>query len=318
MKSPKIMLVLALAAVVLAAWAGNNSDANSPQSDKNNKTAVAPAQSSDQTKKPDQATQPGDGNVQAPKSNPDAAQPPQSRPDAVRQPNPSESAQPRVAPEPAPRVVQSYQNGQNDRGPSNPGDINVPQTGGQPNPGRQDGGGTYGGHGGGNGGGHGYGGYGGGHNYSGLNWHGRHEEWRYQNYHGSWDFLFDYGPVIYYPAVHYPYVIRLAHDRVGVYVRYTGEDHVGTQFADAVRQHLSDAGMRVVYSQDDAQLELYIISMEEDQGDAGYGSSISISYVWYPGHKFITAQMVDAGLNEVDDLAQSVASYTNDLIDQYR
>ena len=58
--------------------------------------------------------------------------------------------------------------------------------------------------------------------------------------------------------------------------------------------------------------------MEEDQGDAGYGSSISISYVWYPGHKFITAQMVDAGLNEVDDLAQSVASYTNDLIDQYR
>ena len=58
--------------------------------------------------------------------------------------------------------------------------------------------------------------------------------------------------------------------------------------------------------------------MEEDPGDAGYSSAISISYIWYPGHKFITAQMVDAGLNEVDDLAQSVASYTNDLIDQYR
>jgi len=202
--------------------------------------------------------------------------------------------------------VESY------RGSSGSGDINIPQTGGNPH--QQGGGGTHGGYGGGGGNWRGrspeY--------YGGLGWHGRHEEWRYRHYHGDWGFLFDFGPVIYYPAIHYPYVIRLPHDRVGVYVRYTGEDHVGTQFADAVRQHLSDAGMRVVYSQDDAQLELYIISMEQDPGDAGYGSSISISYVWYPGHKFITAQMVDAGLNEVDDLAQSVAGYTSDLIDQYR
>jgi hypothetical protein len=317
MKKPKtILLALAIAAIAFTAWADNSAAVNKPKSDKDNSATVAPAQAATQPDKPDQATQPGDGNVQAPKSNPDAAQPPQSRPDAVRQPNPSESGQPRAVTEPAPRVVQPDQNGQNNRGPSNPGDINVPQTGG--NPRNQGGGSTYGGYGGGNGGGRGYGGYGGGHNYSGLNWHGRHEEWRYQNYHGSWSFLFDFGPVIYYAPIHYPYIVRLEHDRVGVYVRYTGEDHVGTQFADAVRQHLSDAGMRVVYSQDDAQLELYIISMEEDPGDAGYGSSISISYVWYPGHKFITAQMVDAGLNEVDDLAQSVASYTSDLIDQYR
>jgi hypothetical protein len=73
-----------------------------------------------------------------------------------------------------------------------------------------------------------------------------------------------------------------------------------------------------VYSQDDARLELYIISMEQDPDDPGYNSSISVSYVWYPGHKFITAQMVDAGLNEVDDLAASVAGYANELVDDYR
>jgi hypothetical protein len=85
-----------------------------------------------------------------------------------------------------------------------------------------------------------------------------------------------------------------------------------------VREHLRDEGLRVVYTQDDARLELYIISMEQDPDDPGYGSSISVSYVWYPGNKFITAQMVDAGLNEVDDLAQSVAGYVDDLVDQYR
>ena len=58
--------------------------------------------------------------------------------------------------------------------------------------------------------------------------------------------------------------------------------------------------------------------MEQDPDDAGYNSSISVSYIWYPGHKFITAQMVDAGMDEVDDLAQSVAGYAGDLVDEYR
>ena len=324
MRNPKTMLALMLAAVVLTAWAGNSVVTRKARSDKDGQTVVAQVQPAQEDKKPDQATQskpsearppePKSDAAQAPKSEHNAVQAPESKSNEVQAPTSSQPREPRVVTEPTPRVVRPVESGQTSGGSSGALEINVPRSGGEPNRGRQGGGGTYGGY----GGGHGYGGYGGGRDYSGLSWHGQHEEWRHRHYHGSWSFLFDFGPVIYYPPMHYPYIIRLPHDRVGVYVRNTGDDYVGTQFADAVRQHLRDEGLRVVYSQDDAQLELYIISMEQNPDDAGYGSSVSISYIWYPGHKFITAQMVDAGLNEVDDLAQSVASYTNDLVDQYR
>ena len=78
------------------------------------------------------------------------------------------------------------------------------------------------------------------HFFGGHRWHGRHDEWRHQHFHGSWRFLFHLGPVIYFAPIRYPHVIRIPHDRVGVYVRYTGDDAVGTEFADAVREHLRD------------------------------------------------------------------------------
>lgn len=336
MINPKTILALMLAAVVLTAWAGNSAATSKPRSDKDGQTVVAQVQPANDDKNSDQAPQAkpkqdqapasNNGTVQAPEHRSDNAQPsqpehnatpaPQSQSGQVQAPTSSQPQEPRVVTEPTPRQFQPVDNGQTDRGSS--GDNNPPQTGGAPSPGRQGGGGSYGGYGGNYGGSRGHGGYGGRRDYSGLNWHGQHEQWRYGHYHGSWSFLFDFGPTIYYAPVHYPYIIRLPHDRVGVYVRQTGDDYVGTQFADAIRQQLRDEGIRVVYSQDDAQLELYIISMEQNPDDAGYGSSISISYIWYPGNKFITAQMVDAGRNEVDDLAQSVVSYTNDLVDQYR
>jgi hypothetical protein len=327
--SKTTLLALALVAIAVAAWAGNSAAADKPKSDKDNQT-VAQVQPVNEDKKPDQATQAKPKADQAPESrdkgvqpaehSSDNAQPPKSEPNRVRAPEPrsneiqtptsSQPREPRVVTEPAP-IIRSESKGGGGSGSS--GGINAPQRGGEPNRGRQDGGGSYRGYGGGRGrGGHR------GHDYSGRTWHGPREQWRYRNYHGSWSFLFGYGPVIYYPPMRYPYIIRLPHERVGVYVRQTGDDYVGTQFAEAVRQQLRDEGIRVVYSQSDAQLELYMISMEQNPEDAGYGSSISISYVWYPGHKFITAQMVDAGLNEVDELAQSVVSYTDDLIDQYR
>jgi hypothetical protein len=105
---------------------------------------------------------------------------------------------------------------------------------------------------------------------------------------------------------------------VGVYVRHTGGDYVGSQFANSVREHLRKQGLKSVNSAEDAGLELYVVSMEQDPDEAGYGSSISVSYVWYPGHRFITAQMLDAGIDEVGDLALSVAGYAGELVDQHR
>jgi hypothetical protein len=337
MRSPKTtLLVLALVVIAITAWAGNSAVASKPKSGKDNGTVVAQVQPASEDKKPDQAIQSKpkqdqapeskNGAAQAPEHRPDNAQPPQSehnavqapesKPNEVQAPTSSQPREPRAVTEPTPRVVRPVESGQTDRGSSDAGQINVPQSGGEPDRGRRRDGGSHGG-------------YDGGHSYDpfdrrpthffgGQGWHGRHDQWRYGRFHGSWRFLFYLGPVTYYPPIHYPYVIRIPHDRVGVYVRYTGEDAVGSAFANSVREHLRDEGLRVVYSQDDARLELYIISMEQDPDNPGYNSSISVSYIWYPGDKFITAQMVDAGLNEVDDLAQSVAGYVDDLVDEYR
>jgi hypothetical protein len=105
---------------------------------------------------------------------------------------------------------------------------------------------------------------------------------------------------------------------MGVYVRYTGSDVVGGDFANSVREHLRERGLRPVYSSDDASLELYMVSMDEDPADPGYGSAVSISYISSPGYRFITAQMLDVGSEQVDDLAASVAGYADELVDQYR
>jgi hypothetical protein len=330
MRNSMAVSALALLAVVLTAWAGDNAVTRNGRSDKDNGPVVAQVQPANQDEKPDQASQPrpkedqapktSDANAPAPEHRSDAAQPtrtehdavqsPQSRPEATRPPASSEQPN-RSYTEPI-----RIQTRQSDRGPGDAGETNAPQIGSQPDPGRPRGGGNPGGY----QGGHGHDPFDRrpSHFYGGQGWHGRHDEWRHSNFHGSWRFLFYLGPRIYYPPISYPYVIRIPHDRVGVYVRYNGDDAVGAAFANSVREQLRDEGLRVVYSQDDARLELYIISMEQDPDNPGYNSSISVSYIWYPGNKFITAQMVDAGLNEVDDLATSVAGYTDDLVDQYR
>lgn len=171
------------------------------------------------------------------------------------------------------------------------------------------------------GGGHGHGGD---HHWHGWNpdytWHGDHDRWRHHHYHdhGSWLFLWFHGPTIYFAPHYAPHVIRIPHDRVGVYVRQTGDDRLGSRFADAVREELRSEGVRVVYSDDDAALELYLVSMDENPEDPGWGSAVSVSYIWNPGNRFITAQMVDVGQEQMYDLANSVAGYASDLVDQYR
>ena len=295
MRSPKVLLTVALLAVALTAWAGSDAVANKPKSDRDqttDKTTVAPAQPADGPVKQDQAPQPKPESNQSPQTRPESNQSAGSRPE------------PSQVPRPEPGAVQAPDS----PGLSGPPVIAEPPIepppGGGGDPGRPPRGGD--------------GGRGGGHFNGGPGWHGRHDQWRHQQYHGSWSFLFHFGPVIYPAPAYFPHVVRIPRNRVGIYVRSTGDDYVGAQFAESVREHMREQGLTVVYSPDNAQLELYLVSMDEDPEETGYGSAVSVSYIWYPGHKFITAQIVDVGVNEVDDLAQSVAGYANDLVDQYR
>ncbi|MFO7639583.1 MAG: hypothetical protein R6X14_09890 [bacterium] len=146
---------------------------------------------------------------------------------------------------------------------------------------------------------------------------GRRGQWRRDRYvrFGSWRFLFFCGPVIYHPP-RTTHVVRLPR-RTGVYVRQTGDDEIGRAFASSVRERLRTSGLKVAHTDADAGLELYIVSMEEDPEDPGWGSAISVSYISHPGHRFITAQLVDAGYEQLDDLADMVVSYTGDLTANY-
>ena len=136
--------------------------------------------------------------------------------------------------------------------------------------------------------------------------------------HGSWDFWRIRGPIVFPFPVLFPHVIRLPRPRVGVYVVQTGSDRVGADFALSVRERLRSAGLRSVSSRDEASLELYIVSMDEDPEYPGEGSAVSVSYIWSPGSHFITAQMLDVGAEQVDAMAASVVDYADELIDDYR
>jgi hypothetical protein len=280
-------LAVALLAVVFTVFAGDD-DVTSGRTD-SDKSVVVPAKPKVDAAKPkrDQAKPEVD------QAGPARASEAHAEPRAVQAPAAPEPEEPRVIPSPSVRSA-----------PGGAGELEHPPRGGQ-------GGGR---------GGHGNGGYGGGHRHGGdWGWRGgHHDEWRHRNYHGSWSFLWYHGPVIFPAPVYVPHVIRIPHDRVGVYVRQTGNDYVGMAFANSVREHLSERGLRVVYSEDDARLELYLVSMEQDPEDAGYGSAVSVSYIWSPGNRFITAQMLDVGVDEVADLALSVAGYADDLVDDYR
>ncbi len=147
---------------------------------------------------------------------------------------------------------------------------------------------------------------------------GRHDEWRHRHYghYGSWRFLWHLGPIIITPP--HPPIVRRGSYRPKVYVRHTGSDEVGVEFTSEVRDQLMRQGLKVVYSPGDATLELYILSMDIDPDDSGYNSSVSVSYIWQPGNRFITAQMLDVGGGEIDDLAEMVVEYADDLTDNYR
>lgn len=149
--------------------------------------------------------------------------------------------------------------------------------------------------------------------------HGRRGQWRrdYYRYHGSWMFLIWSGPIIYCPPPRPPRVVRLPRSRYGIYVRHSGSDQIGRDFANEVRQEVRARGLKPVYTSSDAAIELYIVSMDEDPESPGWGSSVSVSFISHPGDRFITTQLLDVGDEVVGELADYVADYTDDLLDDY-
>lgn len=153
-----------------------------------------------------------------------------------------------------------------------------------------------------------------GHHHCRHDWHGN--PWRSWHPHHNWYFWM--GPVfVPYPVYVREPVYSRRHGR-GVYVRYHGDDALGADIARSLRGQLSDHGLRTVYSADEARLEFYIVSMDLNAGDPGQATAVSVTYIWMPGNRFITTQLLDVPSSDVDDVADYLAGRARDMIDEYR
>jgi hypothetical protein len=135
-------------------------------------------------------------------------------------------------------------------------------------------------------------------------WHGR--------FRTRWDFVLPAPIVVTYPVPAPTLVVPRRNDFT-VCVVYAGTDALGSNFSYSVRDYLQSYGLTLVTSPDDASLELYITSTDEDPVHAGSASAISVSYIWNPG-TFVTAQAFSVGSLSAGTQAKSVASYADQLI----
>jgi hypothetical protein len=147
--------------------------------------------------------------------------------------------------------------------------------------------------------------------------------WRHGRFHGYWWFSVLPPPVVIpYPyPVYYSTAVPPPPDPWRGYrvcIVYAGSDIVGNNFVSSVQDYLQSHGVTMVSSTDNASLELYVTSMDADPVHPGYGSSVSISYIWFPGNQFLTAQILNVGGEESEVQAASIATYARQLITQYR
>jgi hypothetical protein len=148
----------------------------------------------------------------------------------------------------------------------------------------------------------------------GRGWHSN--PWRSWHPHHRWDFWM--GPVFIPYPVHIPEPTYGRRHGRGVYVRYNGDDELGADVARALRGQLSDHGLRTVYSADEARLEFYIVSLDMNESDPGMASAVSVTYLWMPGNRFITTQLLDVPSSDVDEVADYLAGHAQEMIDEYR
>jgi len=219
--------------------------------------------------------------------------------------SPSNPASPSPEPSPVNRVntapvVQSYFN------------YNSSNRGGESHHGNGGGGG-----GGGNENEHGRGG--------GYHGHGGYSDnpWRYGGFRSEWDFwggpglvfVPDYRYDYALPETYYPSSARLSR---GVYVQFNASDAIGSSLAYSVSDHVRADNLLPVSSPDQASLELFITSADEDPANPGALSAVSVTYIWLPGYRFITSQVMNVGSERVEDAAGAVADYALQLIKTYR
>jgi hypothetical protein len=194
--------------------------------------------------------------------------------------------------------------------------YNSSNQGGQSHPDNGGGGGSGGGYGRGGGGGGGGGGY---HGHSGY----YENPWRYGGFSSDWNiwagpgpvFVPDYGYDYGVPVPSAPVVARL--DR-GVYVQSSVGDAVGSGLAYAVNGHAQADNLVPVTSPDAASLELFVASADEDPIHPGTLSAVSVTYIWLPGYRFITSQVMNVGSSQVEAAAGAVADEAAQLIQTYR
>jgi hypothetical protein len=140
--------------------------------------------------------------------------------------------------------------------------------------------------------------------------------WRRGGFRNHLNFWMVPGPVFLPYPVMVRYPVMVPRRTLGVYVLATGTDIVGTDFVSSVQNHIRAAGLIPVSTPEEATLELYTVSMDDDPVHPGYSSAVSVSFVWFPGYRFITAQILDVEAPQVEDAAASVVSYANQLLHQ--
>ena len=188
-----------------------------------------------------------------------------------------------------------------------------------------------GGGGGGNEGGHGRGGGGGGNGNGnergGGGYHGHSgyydNPWRNHGFRPEWGFWGGPG-LVFVPDYRYDYTLAVPYypssGRLtrGVYVQSNVNDAVGNSLAYSVSDHARSNDLLPLTSPDQASLELFITSADEDPSNPGTLSAVSVTYIWLPGYRFITSQVLNVGSERVEDAAGAVADYAMQLIKTYR
>lgn len=103
----------------------------------------------------------------------------------------------------------------------------------------------------------------------------------------------------------------------GVQVQSTTSDQLGMSFAAALREELPYVDLRPVYTSDRATLQVFVAGLEQFPEDPGAAASVAVTYVWMPGNRFITTQLLAVTPSDLGRLAASVADYADDLIGSY-
>jgi hypothetical protein len=141
--------------------------------------------------------------------------------------------------------------------------------------------------------------------------------WHWGHPHNFWDFR-PFPILVPYPAP-VPFPLSLFRRDHGVCIVYADNDIVGSNFAYSLKEEIrSTPDLTLVSSPDEAKLELYVVSADQNEYHPGTSSAVSISYVWLPGNRFLTSHMLFVGATEVDGAAESIADYAHQLLHQYR